>query len=110
MGKKGSKSKLVKANLEAEMDNEREVSKSPDDSDPDEAVDMNDVQRKTPSPHKPSAARKAVAPPKKTPSRKRTPPPDDDGDDSDEDSNPSETDSESKTNSDDEAGYDKQLR
>jgi len=106
MGKKASKSKLVKANLEAEMDNEREGSKSPDDSDTDEAVDMNDVQRKTPSPHKPSTARKAVAPPKKNPSRKQTPPPDDDGDDSDEDADPSETDSESKTNSDDEAGCD----
>jgi len=106
MGKEGSKTKLVKANLEAEMDNEREGSKSPGNSDTDEEVDMNDVQRKTPSPHKSSTARKAVAPPKKNPSRKRTPPPDDDSDDSDEDSDPSETDSESETNSDDEAGYD----
>ena len=84
MGKKASKTKLVKANLEAEMDNKREGSKSPDASDMDEAVDMNDVQRKTPSPHKPSTARKAVAPPKKTPSRKRTPTPDDEGDDESE--------------------------
>jgi len=67
MGKKASKSKLVRANLEAEMDKEREGSKSPGDSDTDEEVNMNDVQRKTPSPHKPSTARKAVAPPKKTP-------------------------------------------
>jgi len=93
MGRKASKTKLSKANLEAEMDNEREGSKSPDNSDTDEELGMNDVQRKTPSPHKQSTARKAIAPPKKTPSRRRTPTPDDDGDDSDEDSDPSETDS-----------------
>jgi len=106
MGKKANKSKLVRTNLEAEMDNEREGSKSPDDGDKDEVVGMNDVQRKTPSPHKPSTARKAVAPPKKNPSRKQTPPPDDDGNDSEEDTDPSETESVSDTNSDDEAGYD----
>jgi len=102
MGKKASKAKQARANLEAEMDNERGDSKSPDESDKDEVVDMNDVQRKTPSPHKLSTVRKAVALPKKTPSRKQIPPPDDDGDDSDEDNDPSETES----NSDDEAGYD----
>ena len=82
MGKKASKTKLVKANLEAEMEQERDGPKSPSNSDSDEPVDMNDVQRRTPSPAKPSTARKAVAPPKKTPSRKRTPTPDDEGDDS----------------------------
>ena len=106
MAKKGGKTKLVKANLGVEMDQERGEPESPDDSDPDEEVGMNDVGRKTPSPLKPSTARKAVAPPKKTPSRKRAPTPDDDGDDSDEDSDPSDTESESETNSDDEAGYD----
>jgi len=106
MGKKASKAKQVRANLEAKMDNERGESKSPDNSDKDEVVGMNDVQRKTPSPHKPGTARKAVAPPKKTPSCKQIPPPDDDGNNSDEDNDPRETESESETNSDDKAGHD----
>ena len=106
MGRSKAKTKLVKANLEAAMEQEREGPKSPSNSDSDEPVDMNDVQRRTPPPAKPSTARKAVAPPKKTPSRKRTPTPDDEGDDSDEDTDSSDTESESETNSDDEAGYD----
>jgi len=85
MAKKANIAKQVRADLEAKMDNKRGESKSPDNSDKDEVVGMNGVQRKTPSPHKLSTAKKAVALPKKTPSCKRTPPPDDDGDDSDKD-------------------------
>jgi len=62
MGKKGGKTKHVKTNLEIEMDNEREGPKSPTNSDKDEVVDMNNVQKRTPLPHKLSTARKAVAP------------------------------------------------
>jgi len=46
MGKKASKAKLVRANLEAKMDNERGDPRSSTNSDKDDVVDMNNVQRK----------------------------------------------------------------
>jgi len=101
-----AKAKQVKTNLESEMDNERDKSTSPNDSDVDERLPMKDNQGKTPSNLQKSKARKAPAPPKRTPSRKRQPPPDDDGDDSSEDDESTDSESESETNSDDEAGYD----
>jgi len=67
MGRRTNKAKLVRANLESKMDEEGVESKSPDNSDFDEAVGMKDVQGKTPSPHQRITARKAVAPPKKPP-------------------------------------------
>ena len=42
MGKKGGKTKHVKANLETKMDNERGEPKSPTDSDKDKVVAMKD--------------------------------------------------------------------
>jgi len=55
-----TKKKLGQTNLETEMDNKRGGSKSPDDSDKDEDIGMNDVQRKTPSPHNQARLRKLL--------------------------------------------------